>query len=65
MISSANCSRRQFLQHAVAVAAAATMVPGLAKANPSLPDALAGRLFKTLKIGMIKGGSLTERLDAA
>ena len=65
MIPILNSSRRQFLQQTAALAAAATLAPGLAMADPSVPDALAGRLYKTLKIGMIKGNGLVERFKIA
>ena len=65
MIPTLNSSRRQFLQQTAALAAAATLAPGLAMADPSVPDALAGRLYKTLKIGMIKGNGLVERFKIA
>lgn len=58
-------SRRQFL-HKAAVLTATTWVPvARLAAAPDVPHALAGRLYKTLKIGMIKGGSLTERFNTA
>ena len=65
MIPSTNYSRRQFLQATAVAAAAVAMAPGLGQAKPSVPDALAGRLYKTLKIGMIKGSSLVERFKIA
>ncbi len=34
-------------------------------AAPDVPDALAGRLYKTLKVGMIKGGTLVDRFKIA
>lgn len=59
-------SRRQFFQQASLAAAGAALSPALtARANPAIPDALAGRLYKTLKIGMIKGGSLVEKFKMA
>lgn len=60
-------SRRQFIQLATALGAGA-MLPKLANADhhKSVPDALAGRLYKTLKINMIKmEGSLTDKFKAA
>lgn len=65
MNPSSEFSRRQFLQQTAALAAVATMAPRLAVADPSVPDALAGRLNKTLKIGMIKGNGLVERFKIA
>lgn len=57
-------SRRQFLRQA-SFAAATLAAPETLRANPKVPDALAGRIYKTLKIGMIKGGNLTERFKMA
>ncbi len=58
--------RRRFLQSASLLAASALLPSRDASAAPDIPDALAGRLYKTLKIGMIKGGgSLTERFQTA
>ena len=56
-------TRRDFLRQAGVVALGA--VAGKLGASPDVPDALAGRLYKTLKIGMIKGGSLVERFKTA
>ena len=57
--------RRQFLQNA-ALLAAGSLLPARGAFAASVPDALAGRIYKTLKIGMIKGGSsLTERFKTA
>jgi len=61
-------SRRKFIQLATA-ATASTFLPGVANAahhGSKIPDALAGRLYKTLKINMIKiDGTLTEKFKAA
>lgn len=57
-------SRRQFLRQA-SLAAATLAAPAALLADPKIPDALAGRIYKTLKIGMIKGGDLTERFKMA
>jgi hexulose-6-phosphate isomerase len=60
-------SRRHFLRHASLLTAGA-LLPGMqrAVAAPSVPDALAGRIYKTLKIGMIKSGAnLTEKFKIA
>lgn len=60
-------SRRRFLSQASLVTAVA-LLPNLrrAMAAPDVPNALAGRLYKTLKIGMIKvSGSLTDKFKAA
>ena len=60
-------TRRRFLQSTLAAATAgATLLPHSSKADPAIPHALAGRLYKTLKIGMIKvDGSLTDKFRAA
>ena len=60
-------NRRQFLHRASLLTAGATLPAwqNLAAA-PNVPHALAGRLYKTLKIGMIKvDGSLTDKFKAA
>lgn len=60
-------NRRQFLHRASLLTAGATLPAwqNLAAA-PGVPHALAGRLYKTLKIGMIKvDGSLTDKFKAA
>lgn len=63
--------RRSFFGQAATIAAGAAVVaPGLspktAHADPNVTNALAGRLYKTLKIGMIRvPGSLTEKFTAA
>jgi hexulose-6-phosphate isomerase len=60
--------RRQFLRGA-AMLAAGTMIaprPSAAAASASVPYPLYGRLYKTLKIGMIKTpGSLADKFQAA
>ena len=58
-------SRRQFLQNASLLTAGAFLAPHRLFAAPDVPDALAGRLYKTLKVGMIKGDSLVERFKIA
>jgi L-ribulose-5-phosphate 3-epimerase len=60
-------SRRHFLQQAGLFAAGSLLATTpRAAANPSIPHALAGRLYKTLKIGMIKvDGGLTDKFKAA
>lgn len=57
--------RRRFLYGAAAVMSAPAFIPAIASASD--PDTyLRGRLYKTLKIGMIKvKGSLTDKLKAA
>ncbi len=67
MHASSISNRRQFLSQASIITAGALLsgVPR-AFADPGVPHALAGRLYKTLKIGMIKGGgSLTEKFKIA
>jgi L-ribulose-5-phosphate 3-epimerase len=63
--SFASSSRREFFQQASLAVAGAALTPAMMLANPSIPDALVGRLYKTLKIGMIKGGSLVEKFKIA
>lgn len=58
-------NRRQFLQNASLLTAGAFLSHRSLIAAPDVPDALAGRLYKTLKVGMIKGGSLVERFKIA
>ncbi len=58
-------NRRTFFR-----AAAATTIGTLGhfstlRAAAKVPDALAGRLYKTLKIGMIRGGNFAERFQTA
>lgn len=63
--SSLKLNRRRFVQWSSA-AIAGGLLSREALANPTLPDALAGRLYKTLKIGMIKvDGGLTDKFKAA
>lgn len=61
-----NSSRRQFL-HQASLFTAGALLPAVPRvqAAPNVPNALAGRIYKTLKIGMIKGGDLTERFKTA
>ena len=62
-------SRRHFLKTASSVTAAggAVSLAGVSLAQEAVPHPLKGRLFKTLKIGMvkIKDASLSERFRAA
>lgn len=60
-------SRRHFLAQTSLVTAGALLATGrCAVAAPDVPHALAGRLYKTLKFGMIKApGSLTEKFKIA
>jgi L-ribulose-5-phosphate 3-epimerase len=58
--------RRSFLHKAAALVAGTALIPPPVQGAASTPNALAGRLFKTLKIGMIKGGpNLVERFRTA
>lgn len=57
MHASGSLSRRQFVQFA---AAAAVSSPLLARAADSTDGYLAGRLYKTLKIGMVRTGKSFE-----
>lgn len=67
MNHSADFSRRHFLRQASLVTAGALLPTAQrALAAPDAPNALAGRIYKTLKIGMIKvDGSLTDKYKAA
>lgn len=59
--------RRQFL-HQISLIATGTLFSGAPRAfaDAGIPHALAGRLYKTLKIGMIKGNdSLVEKFKIA
>ena len=56
-------TRRDFLKQTGILALGA--MTGAAQAAPDVPDALAGRLLKTLKIGMIKGDTLADRFKTA
>ena len=61
-------SRRSFLRSSSAATLAVAISVGhtSAAAVPAGPDSLKGRLFKTLKIGMVKvDGSLTDKFKAA
>lgn len=67
MNHSADFSRRQFLRQASLVTAGA-LFPATQRAfaAPDAPNALAGRIYKTLKIGMIKvEGSLMDKYKTA
>lgn len=58
--------RRRFLKTAAALSAA-SILPSFAQAKVNAPGSLKGRLYKTLKIGMVKisGATLTEKFLAA
>lgn len=67
MHASSISSRRQFLTRS-SILTAGVLFSGVHRtfADPQVPNALAGRLYKTLKIGMIKsGGNLTEKFKIA
>lgn len=58
-------NRRMFLQSTAALAAAGSAASGVA-AQDNVRATLKGRLYKTLKIGMVKvNGSLTDKFRAA
>lgn len=60
-------SRRQILRHASLITAG-VLLPGMQRgvAASAVPDALTGRIYKTLKIGMIKSsGGLVEKFKIA
>jgi L-ribulose-5-phosphate 3-epimerase len=67
MKPSITLNRRHFLTQASLVTAGALFATGRrAVAAPDVPHALAGRLYKTLKVGMIKApGSLTDKFKIA
>jgi len=59
-------SRRRFVQTAATAVAAAPLLEGAAVAAEEAEHKLKGRLFKTLKIGMVGvKGTLTEKFTAA
>ncbi len=64
-MSNHNFSRRRFMQYSSAAAAlAGGMLPANAVSLPE-PSGLKGRLYKTLKIGMVKvDGSLIDKFNA-
>ena len=67
MNRSITSSRRHFLCHA-SLATAGLLLPFARRtmAAPAVPDALAGRIYKTLKVGMIKSsGGLVEKFKIA
>jgi hexulose-6-phosphate isomerase len=66
MSSDYSSSRRRFLQQASLWATGALGSSSSVFASPDVPDAMAGRIYKTLKVGMIKGGvNLTEKFKIA
>jgi hexulose-6-phosphate isomerase len=66
MSSDYSSSRRRFLQQASLLATGALGSSSSVFASPDVPDAMAGRIYKTLKVGMIKGGvNLTEKFKIA
>ncbi len=64
-ISPAAMPRRHFLKQAGLLTLGSAFSARIGFAAADVPDALAGRLYKTLKIGMIKGNNLTERFRTA
>ncbi|MDG1894084.1 MAG: sugar phosphate isomerase/epimerase [Fuerstiella sp.] len=59
-------SRRSFLQSSTAAALSAGLAVGSTHAETVAPETLKGRLYKTLKIGMVRvDGSLTDKFKAA
>lgn len=62
-----NSTRRQFLGHGSLLVASVALPPWQrAFAAQSMPHPMAGRIFKSLKLGMIKvPGSLTDKFKAA
>lgn len=64
-MSNSDVSRRRFVQTSAAAVVAAGTLPAVANAQTQ-PDTLKGRLYKTLKIGMVNvPGSLSEKFAAA
>jgi L-ribulose-5-phosphate 3-epimerase len=66
MFETSPVSRRQFVQTAAAAAVVSPFLIGSATADDEVKHKLKGRLFKTLKIGMVGAkGSLTDKFAAA
>lgn len=66
MFETSPVSRRRFVQTTAAAAVASSFLSGTAPAADEVKFKLKGRLFKTLKIGMVGiKGSLTEKFAAA
>ncbi len=66
--SQSSSSRRQFLQHTAASAVVAVSAGRLSATDaPPVSDPLKGRIYKTLKIGMVtlRDGSLTDKFKLA
>jgi len=64
MLKSGVFTRRRFFQHSAVLAASAPLLAGAAE-NPC-PVSLQGRIYKTLKVGMIRvKGSLEDKFRAA
>jgi L-ribulose-5-phosphate 3-epimerase len=66
MLDSSSLSRRQFVQTAAALAASTPILTQAAESTTDADDGyLTGRLYKTLKIGMVGvKGSLTDKFNA-
>lgn len=58
-------TRRSFLHTSAALTAGLLTAKHPLHAASEIPNALAGRLYKTLKIGMIRGTNLIERFQTA
>ncbi len=59
-------SRRRFIQNAAGIVVASPWLANASFADEDSPGYLKGRLYKTLKIGMVKvEGSLTDKFKAA
>lgn len=64
-ISHITLDRRSFLRTAATLTAGFLGSQKAVEAASDIPNALAGRLYKTLKIGMIRGTNLIERFQTA
>ena len=65
MSMSLSFGRRRFLQTSAAALAASAVTPLMTQAAPPAPTDLTGRMYKTLKIGMVRvEGSLTDKFKA-
>ncbi|MFO0819165.1 MAG: sugar phosphate isomerase/epimerase family protein [Pirellulales bacterium] len=65
MSMSLSFGRRRFLQTSAAALAASAVTPLMTQAAPPAPTDLTGRMYKTLKIGMVRvEGSLVDKFKA-
>jgi L-ribulose-5-phosphate 3-epimerase len=64
-MASISLSRRSFLRTTGILASGALSSGFPSHASPDVPNAMSGRLYKTLKIGMIRGSNLVERFQTA